>query len=251
MLPGLSVKYQLIGRMLDSQKLAYTEDMSNSKFELIRAKNAPVTDEELINDLKRVSEIAGTGKVTQKVYGEYGKYDVSNLGRRFGTWNKALQSAGLSISNEINISDERLFENILVLWQHYGRQPVRAELAMPPSLISQGAYRRRFSSWLHALECFVEYANASDSVAPNRVEPFLASRLTTRDPSLRLRFKVMLRDNFTCRHCGASSAKQPGVELHIDHVIPWSKEGETTLNNLQTLCSRCNLGKSNLSEVMS
>jgi hypothetical protein len=221
--------------------------MSNTKFELTRAKNAPVTNEELISDLKRVSEITGTGKVTQKVYSTYGKYDVTNLGRRFGTWNKALEFAELSTSNEVNISDERLFENILILWQHYGRQPVRAELAMPPSTISQGAYRRRFSSWVHALECFVEYANASESVAPNRVESFQASRSTARDPSLRLRFKVVLRDNFSCRHCGASPAKQPGVELHIDHVLPWSKGGESTLENLQTLCLRCNLGKSNLS----
>ncbi|MBR4875585.1 MAG: HNH endonuclease, partial [Clostridia bacterium] len=53
------------------------------------------------------------------------------------------------------------------------------------------------------------------------------------------------RDNFTCCACGASPAKDPSVELHIDHIIPWSKGGETTEDNLQTLCSRCNLGKSN------
>ena len=223
--------------------------MLNSKFQLARARNAAVTDEELISDLKRVSEISGTEKVTQQLYGEHGKYDVSNLGRRFGTWNKALECAGLSISNEISISDERLFENILALWQHYGRQPVRAELAMPPSRISQAAYRRRFKSWVHALECFVEYANSSESAVPDRMESHQNDRPTNRDPSLRLRFKVMLRDRFTCRHCGASPAKDLNVELHIDHVIPWSKGGETMLDNLQTLCSTCNLGKSNLSEV--
>lgn len=221
--------------------------MSNSKFELTRAKNAPVTDEEIISDLKRVSEIARTKKVTQKVYGEHGKYDASNIGRRFGTWNKALESAGLSISNKKTILDERLFENILILWQHYGRQPRRYELSLSPSTISQSAYRRRFGSWVHALECFVKYANAGESVVLSLVESPQSPRQTSRDPSLRLRFKVMLRDNFSCQHCGASPAKQQGVELHIDHVIPWSKGGETTLDNLQTLCSRCNLGKSNIS----
>ncbi|MBI5847426.1 MAG: HNH endonuclease [Nitrospirae bacterium] len=53
-------------------------------------------------------------------------------------------------------------------------------------------------------------------------------------------------DRFTCRHCGASPAKMLGVELHVDHIIAWSKGGETVLSNLQTLCSKCNLGKSNL-----
>ena len=61
----------------------------------------------------------------------------------------------------------------------------------------------------------------------------------------KLRYHVLKRDNFKCCACGASPAKDPSVELHIDHKIPWSKGGETVIDNLQTLCSRCNLGKSN------
>ena len=61
----------------------------------------------------------------------------------------------------------------------------------------------------------------------------------------KLRYQVLKRDNFKCCACGASPAKDPSVELHIDHILPFSKGGETTLENLQTLCSKCNLGKSN------
>lgn len=68
----------------------------------------------------------------------------------------------------------------------------------------------------------------------------------SRDPSTRLRFEVLARDKFTCRFCGASPSKDPAVTLHIDHIFPWSKGGKTTLDNLQTLCSKCNLGKSDL-----
>lgn len=67
-----------------------------------------------------------------------------------------------------------------------------------------------------------------------------------RDPSMRLRYEVLARDHFTCRYCGASPKKDSNVTLHIDHIIPWSKGGKTVLNNLQTLCSKCNLGKSDL-----
>lgn len=69
---------------------------------------------------------------------------------------------------------------------------------------------------------------------------------TTRSISQRLRYKVLSRDNFKCCACGASPAKDPSVELHVDHIIPWSKGGETVLDNLQTLCSKCNIGKSDL-----
>lgn len=68
---------------------------------------------------------------------------------------------------------------------------------------------------------------------------------TSREPSMKLRFEVLKRDNFKCCACGSSPAKDPAVELHIDHIIPWSKGGETTRNNLQTLCSICNIGKGN------
>lgn len=221
--------------------------MQNSKFEVTRYKNAPVTDEEMLADLRRVAEELKTVKVTQKLYGEHGRFDPTNVGRRFGTWNKALGAAGLSSSNVVNLPDEALFENILVLWQHYGRQPRRAELALPPSTISQGPYNRRFKSWVSALECFVEYVNATEAVAPApRAEVKSSARQTSRDPSLRLRFRVLSRDFFTCKQCGASPAKDPSVELHVDHIVAWSNGGETVLENLQTLCTKCNLGKSNL-----
>lgn len=57
-----------------------------------------------------------------------------------------------------------------------------------------------------------------------------------------LRYDVMRRDGFKCQICGASA--KDGVKLHVDHIIPVSKGGETIPSNLRTLCDRCNLGKS-------
>ena len=57
-----------------------------------------------------------------------------------------------------------------------------------------------------------------------------------------LRADVLHRDKFTCQHCGR---KAPDVVLHIDHVIPESKGGPATLENLQVLCEACNMGKGN------
>lgn len=57
-----------------------------------------------------------------------------------------------------------------------------------------------------------------------------------------LRYDVLKRDGFKCRICGVSASD--GVKLHVDHIKPISKGGKTELNNLRTLCSACNLGKS-------
>lgn len=219
--------------------------MTNPKFQLERVSGTPVSSDEILSDIRRVAEQAGTRIVSQKLYSELGKYDPSTPTRRFGTWNKAVIAAGLDVANEINISDERLFENIMLLWEHFGRQPRRAELARAPSFISQQPYNRRFSSWTDALTKFVEFANAQEMQPPSSKE-LMGGHKTPRDPSLRLRFRVMKRDNFTCCACGASPALKSGLLLHVDHIDPWSRGGETVEENLQTLCEACNLGKSNV-----
>ncbi|HNS19328.1 MAG TPA: HNH endonuclease [Sedimentisphaerales bacterium] len=238
-----------------------------------------IPEAELLQDVRRVAQGISRSTVSQKRYRELGHHDLLTLKSRFGSWKDVLTAAGLGVSKHAGMPDEELFENTFRLWEHYGRQPRRRELESPPSTISQGPYWRRFRSWTKALECFVEYANAPDVVAPvpiaanesldtpstsesasdsrhvglsdhakptSRESGGSSPRRTPRDPSLRLRFKVLLRDRFRCRQCGASPATNLGVELHVDHVIPWSAGGETTIDNLQTLCKDCNLGKSNL-----
>lgn len=92
-------------------------ERENRRFELSRVSGAPVTDEELLADLKRIAETSGSSTVGQKTYRKCGTYDDSTVTRRFGSWNAGLRAAGLSVSYERSISDDRLFENLLALWQ--------------------------------------------------------------------------------------------------------------------------------------
>jgi len=216
-----------------------------SAFRLKRTSGFPATDEELLNDLKRVAHELNQSTVQMLKYREIGSFDDRTISRRFGSWNSALLAADLQISNEVEIPDERLFENILRLWQFYGRQPRRRELAFNPSEISQTPYNRRFSSWIAALNSFIAYTQCND-VDAIEANPKKSLPRTPRDPSLRLRFKVLQRDRFSCVQCGASPATMSGIILQVDHIVPWSRGGETVLENLQTLCSKCNLGKSDL-----
>ena len=55
-----------------------------------------------------------------------------------------------------------------------------------------------------------------------------------------LRFKILKRDNFTCRYCGS---KAPEVKLHVDHIIARYNGGTDDISNLITACVECNYGK--------
>ncbi len=59
-----------------------------------------------------------------------------------------------------------------------------------------------------------------------------------------LRYEVMKRDRGKCQWC---SRQAPDVVIHLDHIVPVSKGGETTLENLQLLCAEDNLAKSDRS----
>lgn len=58
-----------------------------------------------------------------------------------------------------------------------------------------------------------------------------------------LRKKIMQRDGYTCKKCGVSIEQEPNLLLEIDHIVPVSKGGLTTEENLQTLCWKCNRSK--------
>lgn len=50
---------------------------------------------------------------------------------------------------------------------------------------------------------------------------------------------IYKRDQFSCGYCGSKQS------LTIDHIIPRSRGGEDTWENLVTSCSRCNTKKGN------
>lgn len=61
----------------------------------------------------------------------------------------------------------------------------------------------------------------------------------------KLRHAILERDGYTCKNCGVSQQNEPNLLLEVDHIIPISKGGITSADNLQTLCWRCNRSKGN------
>lgn len=201
-----------------------------------------VSDAELLSDLKSVASSLGKNAITAAEYNATGCYHSCTFLRRFGSWLKALDLAGLSRTRtEMNIPEEDLFDNIEQLWRHFGRQPRYHEVVKPLSRYSNATYAHRFGSFYKALEAFV--ASVNGSVVDKRMGK---GSHNPRSLNYRIRFQVLQRDGYRCCACGASPAKDPGVVLHIDHIVPVSHGGSNELKNLQTLCEKCNLGKSDV-----
>lgn len=71
-------------------------------------------------------------------------------------------------------------------------------------------------------------------------EPTVLSTRATKQPIPKaLRMRVFQRDGLGCLRCGSDDPDA----LRADHIIPESKGGLMTLDNLQTLCAPCNSWK--------
>lgn len=232
------------------------------KFELTKTlRGRP--DDELLELLRNCADKLGQETVTMEQYSEHGIGHATTIARRFGSWPIALDMAGLSPSRStLNIPENDLFQNLLELWINLQRPPTYGEVDGSTSRFSAKTYANRFGSWTKAIESFVEWANqdsvyaisqpqsqtTSSEPVPNDQSNNLSDR-KKRQTTLRQRFRVLKRDRFTCQSCGASPAKSLGVELEVDHIVPWSRGGPTEDDNLETKCKQCNLGKGNAFEA--
>jgi len=238
-----------------------------------------ITSELLLKELKSMAH-KHSGRVFQyKDYRELGgKRARGTFCKYLGGWRKAVASLGLRDGfgrprpDLRTYVDEDYFAEMQRLWEILGRQPMAREMGKYGK-ISPQSFQQRFGSWMQAVYDFCQDRDPSDggnlTAGAHRGEPIVQTReakqidptayaadlhvdvvslqkRTPRNPSIQLRFLVLRRDNFTCRACGRSPAKEIGVILQADHILAWSRGGETTFENLQTLCERCNSGKSNL-----
>ncbi|TSC90873.1 MAG: hypothetical protein CEN90_766 [Parcubacteria group bacterium Licking1014_17] len=237
---------------------SWNNALNEAGLKILKRNNIPET--ELIDDLKRVAQKIGRKTFSMDLYENNGQFSRGIYKRRFGSWNNALSKAGFQIYkkmgtyNRMDANDEELFSNIAMVWEKLGKQPTQANLDSNISKFHSSKYKRRFGTYNNALIAFVKWAESGGKEnieIPNlKTEIFInesdKGHKTRRDINWRLRFLTMRRDNFKCKYCGRSPATDPLIILHVDHIKAWTNGGETILENLQTLCSKCNTGKSNL-----
>ena len=108
-------------------------------------------------------------------------------------------------------------------------------------------------SWQDAIKAvFLERVNVVSEYDYQAHSPTLSMRLPSvislkryvslsRQPAF-TRFNVFLRDRFCCQYCTHLFQAE---ELTFDHLVPRSRGGRTTWDNVVTACTTCNLRKGN------
>jgi hypothetical protein len=102
----------------------------------------------------------------------------------------------------------------------------------------------KFKSWYLAIEPEGENEDEENTELESAAAPNVPEMDSYTFVRAGLWWSVLARDNWTCCSCGRSS-KEEGITLEVDHIIPRSKGGTDDIDNLQTLCKKCNIGKSN------
>lgn len=241
------------------------------KFQRKRLNEMPET--KILEELEKASKHFNYIEFAWRDFDKVAKISANTVKRHYGTWKEALmvlkthlQQKGLDLSprphapNRIH-SDKVMFDEMERIWQVVGQRPSRYEWEASAPKIAYNTYKQRFGGWTNACKKFIEYKMGDLILADDFVLPEIDGMTPrdikvaykpefSRDVSLSIRLEVLSRDNFRCIYCGKSPATDLGTKLHIDHVIPFSKGGKSTSDNLQTLCEECNLGKSDRNIVI-
>lgn len=228
-----------------------------------------IAREKIIGELEKVAEVFKYIEFGKRDFAKLGNISATTVENEFGTWRKGLEAlrehlrkkdldlSPRKVPYNQTYSDEEMFKEMDKVWTQLKHRPSRNEWELFSPQISYGTYTHRFKGWQNACLKFIEYKMGTNILVSN--EPEINSKdsqrskvknsdkditISTRTVPVNIRLKVLDRDAYRCTLCGRSPATDIGVRLHIDHKIPFSKGGGSTIDNLQTLCQDCNLGKS-------
>lgn len=238
-------------RALESAGLSdrYSGKTVSAKMRHQRGKS--LTEAEITSELRRIAAEVGSDTVTVDHIKRSELLSPRVVVSRFGTWRAAVEAAGLTLSSRgRRWTDDDYYENLLAVWTHHGRAPKYREMDSPPSRITSGGYEAKFGTWVKAKQAFVDRINqdieqGDQETAPQPKEPTQQKprQEDQRVIPIGLRYKVLRRDRFRCVLCGRSPATDTACQLHVDHIIAFSRGGKTREDNLRSLCADCNGGK--------
>jgi len=207
------------------------------------------TKEELLGTLRQFADEKQLKYIASDDFCKWLGISPTTISRHFGAWSTFCKEAGLNPRYDRTDDKDILLENLGSVWEALGRQPRSKEMKQPLSAVSNSRYLKVFGNWYQTCLEFLSWKSglSSKDIARQTKD----TRISTpqglrvkRGISLSLRYDVLKHDRFRCVKCERAPALDPGVVLHVDHIHPHAKGGQTKRENLQTLCAKCNLGKS-------
>jgi hypothetical protein len=110
------------------------------------------SDEYLLDALRALAAELGRSPTSNEMLARPDLPASGTYAHRFGSWNAALEAAGLEPRRRPRFTDEELIAALRALAAELGRPPRSYEMQARRDLPSPGAYQRRFGSWNQALE---------------------------------------------------------------------------------------------------
>lgn len=157
------------------------------------------------------------------------------------TYRKIIYETELTLEQinkcKIEIQDKIIFyeENEKLFWSY-----VKDYFKEYSGNFSSTPQLRGFQQWFHS----TEFPPELKDLIQNDFEEILNTNYIPNTLKLSKKEVVAIRDGFKCVYCFKEF--EDHTEIEVDHLIPRSKGGSDSWNNLVTSCVNCNREKSNL-----
>ncbi len=113
-------------------------------------RHAAESEAEMLEALQSLAKELGRTPMMADVGGN--APGASTYTQHFGSWNKALEAAGLEVSRRTGMSDDEMLEKLRVLAKKLGRTPSCNDADAIKNMPGNIAYAKHFGSWNKALE---------------------------------------------------------------------------------------------------
>jgi len=197
-----------------------------------------IPERELLEELKRLAKVFGRPPKTDDME-EFGRFSESLYWNRFGSWNTALQEAGLPVKYKMTSPDEQeVIEELTRISEIVGRTPRQKDME-EHGVYSVNTCIRRFGTW-------------NDAVRASGFEPALDLSTRTYEEDYgkgwtkAKKKAIRERDGRECQVCGLSQQEHIedlGFKLHVHHIVPArlfsNPQKRNDPDNLITLCAEC------------
>lgn len=113
--------------------------------------NEPTAKEDIIEDIRRVHD--EHGKISARLYTKHGKWDDPTVQAKFGSWNAAVEAAGLTPNpHKSRIPGDDLLADLLRVAGDLSQDTVSQSQYTEHGAYDISVFYNRFDSWTAALE---------------------------------------------------------------------------------------------------